>query len=367
MTRRHFITRMVLGLQSLFMMRLLAPLTLMGATADLTETPLHYTPLNGRSLKDIARQKMHHGEIHFLNPVGIAREGRFWELLRWKFGRNAYDKYLSEQPLMPVKIDWAPIMEYSGLSVTFIKHAGVMIKDGDKIIYIDPIFDGIGFLIKDFTPCAFDLKQIPRADHVLITHGHYDHLDTQSLKKFDPNTHVITPLGYDSLFNSLAMKNRRQLDWYDSYESDKQRITLLPANHWTMRNPMIGPNRSLWGSYLIQTANGYTIYVSGDTAYFDGFEQIGDQYDIDLAIISLGAYEPRWFMAQSHTSPSETVRAFKELKAKRLMIVHWGTFRLGDEPVHFPPQDIRVALKKEGLLNRLVNIKHGQTHFIDSF
>jgi L-ascorbate metabolism protein UlaG (beta-lactamase superfamily) len=119
----------------------------------------------------------------------------------------------------------------------------------------------------------------------------------------------------------------------------------------------------LWGSYLIKTASGHTIYHSGDTAWFDGFDQIGQEFDIDLAIINLGAYEPRWFMAPSHMNPAETVKALKLLKAKKLIITHWGTFQLGDEPVHFPPLDLKAELEKEGLLERWVDIKHGETYF----
>jgi len=160
------------------------------------------------------------------------------------------------------------------------------------------------------------------------------------------------------------MSNRTQLDWYNKYRDGELEITLLPCNHWTMRNPISGPNRSLWGSYLIRTASGYTIYISGDTAYFDGFAQLGKEYDIDLAVFNVGAYEPRWFMAQSHINPRETVQAFKELNARKLLVVHWGTFRLGNEPVHFPPLQVKEELEKEGLLDRLVDLKHGQTLFV---
>ena len=180
----------------------------------------------------------------------------------------------------------------------------------------------------------------------------------------DNGTHVITPLGYDDIFADLKMTRRTQLDWFDTYQDSKREITFLPCDHWTMRNPVTGPNRSLWGSYLIKTSSGYTIYLSGDTAYFDGFEQLGNEYDIDLAVFNLGAHEPRWFMAQSHINPVETVQAFRELKARKLMVVHWGTFRLGNEPVHFPQIQIKEELEKEGLLERLVDIKHGETFFV---
>lgn len=324
---------------------------------------MHYTPLNGRSLKNIALKKRHHVNGSFFNPFGISRKGRFIELLRWKFSCNAFEKDLGGQAVTPVDIDWTPIKNHPGLSITFLKHASLVIKDHAQTYYIDPVFGDIGFFIKDFSPLRFDLNQMPRADHILITHGHYDHLSTDSLKKFKPGTHVVSPLGYDDVFRDLGMKNRTQLDWYEAYEQNSGRITFLPCNHWTMRNPLEGPNRSLWGSYVIETQSGYTIYISGDTAYFDGFEQIGKQFDIDLAIFNLGAYEPRWFMAQSHTNPMETVRAFQELNANRLMIVHWGTFRLGDEPVHFPPLDMKRSLEQEALTDRLIDIKHGETFF----
>ena len=205
---------------------------------------------------------------------------------------------------------------------------------------------------------------MPQPDDILITHGHYDHLDMPSLSLFKKDTHVISPLGYDSEFKDLEFHNRTQLDWFDAHAANKLEIQLLPCNHWTMRNPFEGPNTSLWGSFLIRTQSGYTIYVSGDTAYFDGFEQIGNAFNIDLTIINMGAYEPRWFMAPSHMNPEETVRAFVELKAKKMMIVHWGTFQLGDEPVHFPPMQIRKALAGKGLEDRLVDLKQGETYFI---
>lgn len=310
---------------------------------------------------------MHHGDDGvFLNPLGADRSHRrLGSVLYWKlFSPNRFKPHLKDQPTIPVRIDWPSLEEKRGVSVTLVKHACVVIKDGSHHLIVDPVFFQIFRFIEDFTPIGFDLKQMSVPDHILITHGHYDHIDKPSLSTFPGKTHLVTPLGYDDIFADLKMSNRTPLDWFDTHDDGRWRITLLPCNHWTMRNPIIGPNRSLWGSYLVRTPSGATIYLSGDTAWFDGFAEIGEMYDIDLAVFNLSAYEPRWFMAQSHVNPEETVRAFKELKAKKLMIAHWGTFQLGDEPVHFPPMDLEKVLEKENLLDRWVRMQHGETFFL---
>jgi N-acyl-phosphatidylethanolamine-hydrolysing phospholipase D len=365
MDRRKFLSGMLTGMKALPVMGLLPPSVLSAATCQTDESALHYRQLNGESLKDIVKRKLHHGKNRFKNPLGLSRDGRFGELLEWKFfSFNKFSSHLDEQPVTPLTVNWDAVDDHSGLSVTYLKHAGLFIKDHDRHLLVDPVFEGLFWFIEDFSPLAFDVKKMPPPDDILITHGHYDHLDMSSLSLFKKDAHVISPLGYDSEFKDLGLHNRTQLDWFDAHTVNKREVLLLPCNHWTMRSPFEGPNTSLWGSFLIRTKSGYTIYISGDTAYFDGFEQIGNAYNIDLAIINLGAYEPRWFMAQSHMNPKEAVRAFIGLKAKKMMIAHWGAFRLGDEPVHFPPIQIREALAKEGLADRLIDLRQGETYFI---
>lgn len=332
--------------------------------ASIKPPTTHYRPLNGDNLREMALKKIHHGPDVFINPMGIPRDGRLRQVLSWKlFHKNEYKAYLDTQPLSPVTIDWEPIKAHEGVSVTFVKHATLMIKDLDRYLLIDPVFDDIFWFIKDYTPLAFNRDEMPQPDHVLITHGHYDHLDKPSLSALEAGTHVISPLGYDKEFDAVGMTHRTRLDWYDTYRDGQREITLLPANHWTMRNPIVGPNHSLWGGYLIRTAGGPVIYISGDSAYFDGFEQFAADYDIDLAIFCMGAYEPRWFMAPSHMNPEETVRAFQEIGARQLMITHWGTFQLGDEPVHFPPDDLKRVLNTKGLSSQWTDLRHGQTYY----
>jgi L-ascorbate metabolism protein UlaG (beta-lactamase superfamily) len=365
MDRRMFLRKFLdLGKKAAFL-HLLAGCTNLKTSAAQGKKEIAPSPFKDYGLRELAQKKLHHGKERFINPFSTKEHGNMLRVLHWKmFSENKFKSHYDQERVIPVSIDWEPIRDHGSLSVTFVKHASVMIKDQDQYILVDPIFSEIFRFIKDFTPLDFDLEEIPRPDHVLISHGHYDHLDTRSLSSLSGDTHVVSPLGYEDVFADVKMTNRTQLDWFSTFEDGRREITLLPCDHWTMRNPIEGPNTSLWGSYLLKTASGPTIYVSADTAYFDRFREIGEEYSIDLAIINLGAYEPRWFMAGSHINPRETVQAFKELGAARLMIVHWGTFRLGDEPVHFPPLDIKREMEKEGLSDRLVYLEHGETLFL---
>lgn len=318
----------------------------------------------GMTLREIAGQKLHHRDGAFADPWNSGGRRRFLDVLKWKlFSRNEFKHLYRYERVSPVDIDWNPVRRYPGLSVTFITHATVLIRDEDASLLIDPVLDGLFWPIKNFTPLAFDASDMPEPDYVLITHGHYDHLDAGSTKRFGRRSQFITPSGYQELLWKYGAETVHELDWFDSFSDGSREIILLPCSHWTMRNPITGPNTALWGSYLIRTKTGPVIYVSGDLSYFDRFEEVGCEFDIDLAIFNLGAYEPRWFMKHSHINPEETVRAFRELGAKRLMVVHWGTFRLGDEPVYLPRQQIREEMDRAGLSDRLVDLRHGQTLF----
>ena len=314
------------------------------------------------SLKEISSLKLHHSGQRFTNPFSHEEHGNLCRLLYWKFfARNHLKKFYELEKPVPISINWGNQPADREVLVTFIKHACFMIREKESNLLIDPLFFGLFPGIQDFTPIVSGLNIMPRPHFVLITHAHFDHLDKPSLKTLPPETRLIVPLGYWRLLRTWGFQHIVELDWFGTFTTGKTTILLLPSNHWTMRNPLLGSNRFLWGSFLIQTQAGLNIYISGDTAYFHGFKEIGQEYRIDLAIFCLGAYRPRWFMANSHISPPQLVKAFKDLHAKKLMIVHWGSFRLSDEPVFFPPEELSSQMQKSGLGDKFIFLPHGNT------
>ena len=172
MSRRHFFQKLIAGLKSVVITSIW-PGRALSAAVDDTGRPAHYHPLNGRSLRDIARRKIHHRPDGFTNPLGPERHGRFWKVMRWKlFHENRFKEEFTGEHTASVSIDWNPVRRHNGCSMTFLKHASVMIKDQDRYLMVDPIFSDIFWFIKDFTPFEFDLNSMPAPDHILITHGH---------------------------------------------------------------------------------------------------------------------------------------------------------------------------------------------------
>jgi len=364
-TRRAFIKGCITWSKVAAMFGLLPACAVRRSSTRAEKERLTSVNMQALSLREIAQKKLHHGDNCYLNLFGGPTHVNYWPIFfKLQNMHNPFVELYPQERVVPVSIDWEAVKRSTGLSITFIKHACVMIKDLEQYILVDPLFFRLPYL-KDFTPLTSDIKKMPQPDHVLVTHGHRDHMDKPSLASLKRNTHVITPLGYEKVFESLTMNRRTQMDWFDTFNQDGREITLLPCKHWTMRNPFRGTNHSLWGSFLIKTASGPTIYISGDTGYFRGFREIGEEYSIDLAIFNLSAYEPRSVMSPAHMNPCETVKAFQELRARHLLIVHWGSLRLGYEPVYSPPIELQRELQKADLIDRLIHLTHGQTLFYD--
>jgi len=162
MTRRDFILKLLTTLKGWMILSLMPGLASSAVSADSDKNLLHYKPLNGRSLRDMVRAGEHHGSDGFVNPLGPGRQGRLWEVMKWKlFSPNRFKKYFNDEPITPVSIDWDKVQNHAGISVTFLKHASVVINDGGSFIVVDPVFSDIFWFIKDFSPLQFDPRIIP--------------------------------------------------------------------------------------------------------------------------------------------------------------------------------------------------------------
>ncbi|MCP4670886.1 MAG: metal-dependent hydrolase, partial [Desulfobacula sp.] len=175
-----------------------------------------------------------------------------------------------------------------------------------------------------------------KPDYLLVSHGHFDHLDTDSIKHFSGAKALIPLKMTDIIKKANPDIHCQEAGWYQQYDLNENfQITFLPAHHWHRRNSF-DYNKVLWGSFLIKTKS-TSIYFGGDSAYSNHFQDIGNLIGgVDIAILPIAAYAPRWFMKSSHINPEEALQAFKDLQAKRFIPMHFGTFDLSDEPMGEP-------------------------------
>lgn len=292
----------------------------------------------------------HFNGTRFFNPDGIEPLG-FRELLRWNFGesRARWPKRL-ELP-MPAR----PAQKVSGsdLRVTMIGHASMLIQVADLNILVDPVWSERASPLSFAGPKrviepGIEFDHLPPVDVVIVTHNHYDHLDLATLKRLCEafNPLILTPLGNDTIIR-LAAPNARivPLDWGESWEVEGVTFTAEPCHHWSARG-LRDRSMALWAAFVIETPAG-RIYHIGDTGFHGGrnYRALAEKYgDFRLAILPIGAYEPRWFMEAQHQNPAEAVEGFRLIKAAHAIGHHFGTFQLTNEPIGDPVDHLAEAL-----------------------
>lgn len=249
-------------------------------------------------------------------------------------------------------------------SVTWIGHATLLLQAEGMSVLTDPMFSPRMFAIKRLAPPGLAIADLPPIDVVVVSHNHRDHLDEPSVRALGPGVTFVVPLGLAGWFRRRGLKKVVELDWWEETQivagSRRIRVTLVPAQHWSMRVG-VDTNQSLWGGYVIESPS-VRFYFAGDTGYPAAFGDIGRQFPgIDYALLPIGAYEPRWFMKSQHIGPEEAALAFGELGARTLVPMHWGTFQLSDEPLAEPPLLLRRALGSE--VDKLAQLAIGETHW----
>jgi L-ascorbate metabolism protein UlaG (beta-lactamase superfamily) len=244
--------------------------------------------------------------------------------------------------------------------MTWIGHASFLLTLGGLRVLVDPVFSERLGPHARLTPPGIPLRDMPSVDVVLLTHNHRDHFDEESLRRLGKAPCYVAPLGNGALLRRFGAERVVELDWWQSIAIGSIEVTLVPAQHWSARY-LVDRNEALWGGYVIRGPEA-TLYHSGDTAFFDGFTEIGRRLGpIDWAMLPIGAYAPRWFMAPHHMCPEETSEAARMLGARNVAAMHWGTFRLSDEPTGEPPERARAAFEARRIGDRLFVPAIGET------
>src|SRR5437764_2308785 len=253
------------------------------------------------------------------------------------------------------------------LGITFIGHASFFVQRGGKSVVIDPNFARWLFVLKRLRRPGIRVRDLPAIDLVLVTHAHFDHLHRPSLRAIVRNNlrkrgsapAIIIPSHVTDLVSDLGFSEIIELDWWNSSRHASLTVTHVPSRHWGAR--ILKDSHRGYGGYVLK-AGKHSVYHAGDTAYFSGFREIGSRLAPELALLPIGAYNPPQFRSV-HANPADATRAFLDLKARWMVPMHYGTFRLSHEPVDEPLQLLDQEARAAGIEDRVLVLEEGVTSF----
>jgi N-acyl-phosphatidylethanolamine-hydrolysing phospholipase D len=290
---------------------------------------------------------------------------RWDQILRWKLHLGPREENQSVLTLDPPE-KWLPIKPNlkaihepnpEKIQVTWIGHSTFLIQHRQRNILTDPIFGDCltpvpGIRLRRASPPGLTFDQLPTIHEVLISHNHYDHLDSptvQRLAKSSTPTRFWLPAGLNAWFRKKQIANVRELAWWESSAfAGAMEIHAVPAQHFAARGPF-DRNHTHWCGWVWRSGN-RKIYFAGDSGYSSEFKAIGAHFGgMDVSLIPIGAYNPRWIMRSVHTNPAEAVQIHQDVCSRLSIACHWGTFRLTDEPLHEPPALLNESLARHGL------------------
>ncbi len=263
------------------------------------------------------------------------------------------------QPLKPV------LAGQNETALTFIGHSGFFVQMSQRNIVVDPNFARWLFLLKRLRSPGMRMQDLPPIDFLLVTHAHFDHLHRPSLRKIADLTRklrghapvVIVPNEVGDLVADLGFSRVIELDWWESFDEDGLSIIHVPSRHWGAR--VLKDSQRGFGGFVIRDGSN-CVYHAGDTAYFDGFKEIGRRLKPDIALLPIGAYDPPTFR-NVHTSPEDALRGFHDLGSRWMIPMHYGTFRLSQEPSAEPVERLLKGARKGGIADRVLVLDEGVT------
>ena len=258
--------------------------------------------------------------------------------------------------------------------MTWVGHSTTLLQLGPVNVLTDPVWSERASPLRWLGPRrlmspGLDFDALPPLDVVLLSHNHYDHLDATTVRRIAgrfPDTPWVCPLGLRDLLRSLGVRQVLERDWWQTFDTPTFSATCTPARHFSARW-IRDRNQTLWCGWVIQ-ADGVRVFFAGDTALHPAFAEIATRFaPFDLVMLPIGAYEPRWFMQHVHMNPEDTVAAYRTLIAGApvgppCFVMHWGTFRLTDEPLDEPPARFAQRWREAGLpVSANWTLAHGET------
>jgi L-ascorbate metabolism protein UlaG (beta-lactamase superfamily) len=253
------------------------------------------------------------------------------------------------------------------LGVTFIGHASFFVQMGGKNVLIDPNFARWLFLLKRLRRPGLRVADLPPIDLVLVSHAHFDHLHRPSLRALVQNNlrkrgvapAIVIPTHVSDLVSDLGFSEIIELDWWNTSRHGDLSVTHVPSRHWGAR--ILKDSHRGYGGFVLQGGK-HSLYHAGDTAYFEGFSEIGRRLAPGVALLPIGAYNPEQFR-NVHTNPADATQAFLDLKSRWMVPMHYGTFRLSHEPVDEPLQLLDQEARAAGIEDRVLVLEEGVTRF----
>jgi L-ascorbate metabolism protein UlaG (beta-lactamase superfamily) len=316
--------------------------------------------------------KPHHTPGGFKN-IHAYEPNSFGDFLKWRRERAGKDIPGPESYRFPLAHNDPDRLRENReqITLTWIGHATVLLQMQGLNILTDPHFSKRASPVQwagpvRVAPPGIALEELPPIDIVVISHDHYDALDTDSIRRLHQrpggaDTRFYVPLGLKRWFSRQGVERVVEMDWWDRRSDRSLEVIAVPAQHWSKRG-LFSSNTTLWSGWVIAGESCRFIFV-GDTGYAPLFKEIGEKLGpFDLAAIPIGAYEPRWFMSKHHVNPEESVQIHLDIGSRRSVGIHWGTFILTDEPLDEPPRRLAAALKRQRLAPQdFMALVHGQT------